>query len=203
MVYIKKQCILCDINLNEEFVKNFKPKEYKQIHGFCRSCRKKLRVLQNKVGGKVCTKCSVDKPFGDFPVHRKTYDGFDSWCKKCRKDYRYELDQSLDAYFRSKLSLIRDDRRKIYSDITLDQLIELWNKQKGKCAISGIEMSYQRNKRHHNMNNCSIDRIDSSGTYTIKNIQLVCWIVNRMKGENTKEELINWCKHIIKNQELY
>lgn len=197
---VKKKCNLCDIKIDEEFVKNFKPKEYKSIHGFCRSCRTVLRKFQEMFGGKVCTKCSIDKPFGDFPFHKKTYDGFDSWCKQCRRDYRYELNQSLDSHLRQKLSSINEDRRKIFSDLTLDQLVELWNKQDGKCAISGVEMSYKRNKRQHNMSNCSIDRIDSSGVYTINNIQLVCWIVNRMKGENTTEELIKWCNYIINNK---
>jgi hypothetical protein len=200
MEYTLKHCVLCDLDINEEFVKSFKPKNYASLHGFCRSCRKKLRNLQLKVGGKVCSKCSVDKPFGDFPVHRKTYDGFDSWCKQCRKEYNYEVNQSLDTHLRKKLASIKEDRRKIFSDLTLEQLINLWNKQEGKCAISGVEMSYQRNKRQHNMNNCSVDRIDSSGNYTIDNIQLVCWIVNRMKGENTTEDLIQWCNHIINKQ---
>ena len=201
MAYVKKECELCNIQLTQDFVKNFKPKEYKSIHGFCRSCRKKLRVIQEIVGGKVCTKCNIDKPFGDFPFHKKTYDGFDSWCKECRRAYRHECKQSLDSHFRARLSSIRDDRRKIYSDLTLEQLIELWNRQVGKCAISGVEMSYQRNKRQHNMRNCSIDRIDSSKGYTIDNVQLVCWIVNRMKGEQSTEELIKWCNHILKMHE--
>jgi len=74
--------------------------------------------------------------------------------------------------------------------------------QNGKCAISGSQMSHQRNKRQHNMSNCSVDRIDSSKDYTLNNIQLVCWTVNRMKGENTQEELIKWCIQIIKNNGL-
>jgi hypothetical protein len=199
MEYMKKECILCDVKIDEDFVKNFKPKEYSNLHGFCRSCRKVLRKYQLIVGGKVCSKCSVDKPFGEFPVHKKTYDGFDSWCKQCRREYRYEVKQSLDSFFRQKLTCIRDDKRKIFSDLTLQQLIDLWNKQNGKCAISGSQMSHQRNKRQHNMSNCSVDRIDSSKDYTLNNIQLVCWTVNRMKGENTQEELIKWCIQIIKN----
>lgn len=197
MTYEKKKCDLCEIKITEEFVKQFKPKEYKSIHGFCRNCRSVLRQIQEKVGGKVCTKCCIDKPFGDFPFHKKTYDGFDSWCKQCRKEYRYELKQTLDAYLRSRLSSIKEDRRKIFSDLTIQQLVDLWNKQNGKCAISGRNMSHQRNKRQHNMSNCSVDRIDSTGVYTINNVQLVCWIVNRMKGENTTEELIDWCNSII------
>lgn len=201
MEYVKKVCSLCEINIDEKFVKNFKPKEYKNLHGFCRTCRKTLRKYQLIHGGKVCSKCSVDKPFGDYPIHKKTYDGFDSWCKECRRNYLHEYNQSLDAFFRKKLDTIRDDRRKIFSDLTIEQLVNLWNKQEGKCAISGVEMSHQRVKRQHNMTNCSVDRIDSSKEYTINNVQLVCWTVNRMKGETSLEELLKWCKQIVKNNE--
>ena len=141
MAYVFKKCDLCSIKIDEEFVLNFKPKEYSSIHGFCRDCRRKLRKLQLKLGGKVCTKCSISKPFGDFPFHKKTYDGFDSWCKICRREYKYEAKQSLDTFFRASLSRIRDDRRKIPSSLTIQNLIDLWNKQNGKCAISGHEMT--------------------------------------------------------------
>lgn len=195
-------CELCSINIDENFVKSFKPKEYKSIHGFCRNCRKKLRKLQLIFGGKVCTKCQKDKPFGDFPVHKKTYDGFDSWCKECRKDYSYEVNRTLDTHLRAILSRCKEDRRKIFVDLTLEQLVNLYNSQEGKCAISGIDMTYQRTKRIHNMYNASLDRIDSSKSYTLENVQFVCWFVNRMKGETGTNELFKWCQHILKNNNI-
>ena len=196
---MKKECVLCDVKIDEDFVKNFKPKEYSSMHGFCRLCRKKLRALQLKLGGKVCTKCSLDKPFGDYPYHKKTYDGFDSWCKQCRREYRYELHQSLDTHIRVILNRSNEDKRKIRCDLTLEELVNLFNSQNGKCAISGVEMAYQRTKRVHNMYNASLDRIDSAGDYTLSNVQFVCWFVNRMKGETSTEELIKWCNFVIEN----
>lgn len=195
----KTICELCFVNINEEFVKTFDVNNYKKLHGFCRNCRKQLRKYQLLHGGKTCTKCNISQPFGNFPHHKHTYDNFDSWCKNCRKLYRYEVNQSLDTHVRQILERVKFDRRKFDYDIDLPYLIELWNKQKGLCAISGLNMSHQRSKRAHNLFNASLDRINSNLPYLKNNVQWVCWMINRMKGENSIEELINMCKRIIKH----
>jgi hypothetical protein len=193
----KKICELCAVIINEKFVKNFNPKHYKKIHGFCRDCRKKLRKWQTVFGGKRCTKCEISKPFGDFPFNKATYDNFDSWCKECRKKYTHEVKQSLDTHLRKCLARVRDDRRKLENNLDLQYLIDLWKKQKGKCAITGIVMEHKRNPRQHNLYNGSLDRINSAAGYLKGNVQWLCWMVNRMKGENSLEELLSICKKII------
>jgi hypothetical protein len=195
----KKKCNLCNIEIDEKFIQIFNPKNYTSIHGFCRQCRKKLRVYQKKYGGKRCTKCEILKPFGDFPFHKKTYDTFDSWCKTCRKKYNYECKQSLDTHIRHRLRSILDDRRKHEVLIDLQYLVNLWEKQNGKCAISNVQMTHQRTKRIQNQTNASLDRIDSSKGYIPGNVQWLCWTVNRMKGEHNLEELRDWCQKILNN----
>ena len=199
-MYKLKECVLCPVHIDNYAVKTLKPKDYGNMRGLCHNCRKKLKIAQIKVGGKVCTKCNTYKNYEEYPSNKGLQDGFDSWCRVCRVDARYGSGQSLEAFFRSKLVKIKEDRRKISSDLTLEILITLWNKQEGICAISGEKMSYQRHRRKENMSICSIDRIDSSKGYTLNNVQLVCWMVNRMKGEHITEELINWCNSIIKHQ---
>lgn len=196
-----KDCVLCSINIDEDFVKNFNTSNYESLHGFCRNCRKKLHKIQLKIGGKVCTKCNINLPFGSFPHHKYTYDGFDSWCKKCRNNYRYEIKQTLDSHIRAILRRAKEDRRKLEVGIDLQYLKNLWDAQNGKCAISGLIMDHTRNPRKHNLYNASLDRIDSAKGYIIGNVQWLCWMVNRMKGENTTEQLIEICANIIKHQE--
>ena len=53
-----------------------------------------------------------------------------------------------------------------------------------------------------NKYNLSIDRIDSSKGYTKDNIQLVCSAANMMKGYMEYNELIQFCKAIIKNKKI-
>lgn len=37
-----------------------------------------------------CTRCKTEKPatVEFFPLHNKKKNGFDSWCRKCRSDYK-------------------------------------------------------------------------------------------------------------------
>lgn len=49
--------------------------------------------------------------------------------------------------------------------------------------------------------NASIDRIQPGQDYTISNIQPVCSHVNMMKSNLTEEELLEFCKAILKNHD--
>lgn len=89
-------------------------------------------------------------------------------------------------------------KRSEHFDLTF--LEELHAKQKGVCAISGVEMTYLQ-EGGKCPTNISIDRIDSSRGYEKDNIQLVCSLVNTMKMQYSEEVLIEWCKKIIDFQE--
>lgn len=69
----------------------------------------------------------------------------------------------------------------------------LFLKQGGKCAISGVRIFLLWDT---DVRTASLDRIDSSGHYTEDNVQWVHRDVNQMKMDSSDEELINWC-HII------
>lgn len=70
-------------------------------------------------------------------------------------------------------------------DLTIDDLIEIWHKQQGKCAISGMEM--MANRKH--LKSVSLDRRASSGPYSKENVQLVCRWANFAKNSHTDEEI--------------
>lgn len=86
------------------------------------------------------------------------------------------------------------------NDVTIDDLLAIWSKQDGRCAISGIPMTCIKGMGYQVPTNVSIDRIDSSIGYLRDNVELVCWAVNCMKNRLTKEELLLFCKLIIGNQ---
>lgn len=73
--------------------------------------------------------------------------------------------------------------------LTIEQLLELYKKQKGQCSISGVELSLLKNSNYI----VSIDRINSNKGYTIDNIHLVTKIVNQAKNNldlNTFHKMI-------------
>jgi len=89
--------------------------------------------------------------------------------------------------------LVRKDRKET---LTLEMMMTLFNKQNGLCAISGVEMTHIL-QGGRCPSNISIDRIDSTKGYEPDNVQLVCALVNTMKMQYTKEELIGWCQKIV------
>ncbi len=76
--------------------------------------------------------------------------------------------------------------------LTIEQIWDLFLKQKGKCALSGINIKFQSRAKKSD-GTASLDRIDSSKGYEPDNIQWVHKRVNIMKQNISDKELINWC----------
>lgn len=73
--------------------------------------------------------------------------------------------------------------------LTTDFLHALWQKQKGKCALTSVEMGFIGQK----WLSPSIDRIDSTKGYTEDNVQWVCWRANDAKSNMKNEDFITMC----------
>ena len=99
--------------------------------------------------------------------------------------------------FRKHLRKIRD--RDANCNITLEDLLDIWNKQEGKCIYSGVELQPSKYKSSNNqIYTLSIDRIDSSKGYTKDNIQFISIAMNHMKNNMTHKETLELL-NIIKN----
>jgi len=77
-------------------------------------------------------------------------------------------------------------------NLTYEDLYDLWENQRGFCALSGQPLSLEANLP----NTTSLDRINSSVGYVKTNVQLVCSVVNKMKMDVTQEVFLQFCKHI-------
>ena len=130
-------------------------------------------------------------------------------CNSCRKELKScwvkhpKFSSSVHSYFSRLLSGSKGGAlsRSISVTIDLDDVLELYFLQDGKCAMSGIEMMVQRKSpRFKDPLAASIDRIDSDGIYERTNIQLVCARVNIMKGDMHHNDMIDWCQRILKHQ---
>lgn len=86
-------------------------------------------------------------------------------------------------------------KRKKHVTITIDNLIDLWNKQSGRCALTGVEMVTTAGDPFK----VSVDRIDSAAGYCPNNIQLVCTWVNMAKYTLSNEKFIAWCKLVARH----
>ena len=85
--------------------------------------------------------------------------------------------------------------KKRRASISLDDLMALWEKQSGLCAISGVPMTYSKGCGDAGTN-ISLDQIIPGGGYALGNIQLVCRIVNIMKWNSSDEKFRFWVKKL-------
>jgi hypothetical protein len=76
-------------------------------------------------------------------------------------------------------------------------LRQLWDRQDGKCAVTGIPMTHIQGAGVRIYTNVSIDRIDSDFGYVPDNVRLVCKAVNFMKHSMTDRELVQWAALIL------
>ncbi len=160
----------------------------------CKICRSKQRKGLNykakQAGTKKCSNCGNEKNVDDFPKDKNNKDGLNSRCKICNV-LKTKLSSSKFSGFISKIynDAVRNaKRRNLYFGITKDDIVDIYNSQSSKCAITNINMEYSVMKERqegdpHILNpyNMSIDRIDSKKGYVKNNIQLVCAFVNRIK----------------------
>ena len=91
--------------------------------------------------------------------------------------------------------------RKIPFTITIEDMWEQWEKQNGKCNLTGVELVI-KNITSAKKANASIDRIDSSLGYTKDNIQFVHRTINYMKQQYDQNDFIGWCKKVTDYQKL-
>lgn len=95
--------------------------------------------------------------------------------------YDKYINKSLDTFLKYIFNQSKQNakKRKINFDITLDNIKELYKKQKGLCTLTAPKLTYHilqkkdKETRIINKNNISIDRIDFNKNYTKNNIQLI------------------------------
>ena len=142
---------------------------------------------------KTCAKCGLDKPIDDFRLcggkRRKELGHRRSTCKHCewRASYKRRsagtIAQSLRLRIRSQRTF--DRKHGVEFDITIDDLMQLYERQHGRCAITGLSMVAS----FKDLKAISIDRIDNERGHVKGNVQLVCQWVNLARKDHTTDEL--------------
>tara|TARA_Y100000310_G_scaffold149653_1_gene148990 strand:- start:381 stop:731 length:351 start_codon:yes stop_codon:yes gene_type:complete len=104
-------------------------------------------------------------------------------------------------YIKGLFRSLKYSRKEFDWEITCEYVETLWDKQEGKCALSGVFLTWQAGEGKQDFN-VSIDRKDPNKGYIIGNIQLVAQRVNIMKHTLGESEFYWWCKNITHNKEL-
>lgn len=189
---------------------------------YCKQCRTKggrknwprpVHSALLAAGMQRCKVCQTDKALADFYANGCFADGtkkYRSRCKACVLDF---AKQAQPVWYASKAArrssspknfisgaLNHAAKRKQHLGFNIDlvYLLQVYEQQNGRCAITGVEMTYSAGKGRV-ATNISIDRIDSSLGYSRGNVQLVCDIANRMKQDLSYGDLKMWCQRILEH----
>lgn len=93
--------------------------------------------------------------------------------------------------------------RGIPFDLTIEAAWDLFDRQKGRCALTGVELHFAESSAELNagLNTASLDRIDSRLGYRSDNVQWVHTVVNQMKWDHDQDRFIAWCRLVVKHAE--
>lgn len=205
----KLQCSLCDSVKEAETGFNKSKVAKTGYYSQCKTCtQSKAKVFNkearyfNKDGQLKCRECKEYKNVVEFHTDTtQKYRTFRAQCCKTCESLR-KKEARLAGYEDNVVKVLAsvyngiNTRSGSNHEMTRGYLLELYNKQLGKCAISGIEMTAKRGKGRFPYN-ISADQITPGGGYTKENVQLVCSQVNMMKGTLPLTELVLICSKIV------
>jgi len=115
-------------------------------------------------------------------------------CKYCsnKNNHPQGNHRGIRISFAKKYELHANARSKSWN-ISLDDMADVADEQKRKCALSGIKLIFFGD---FDKITASLDRIDNSKGYLRSNIQWVHKDINMMKGMLTMEQFVNLCKAV-------
>ena len=161
-----------------------------------------------KRGSMICAYCYLDKPLKAFKPYKnrvnKNYTSYSSSCyecdktrhKKCDKKPLTRLDQRITVTLNSaRQRCLRSGKQ---FDLTKEFILDLFEKQQGKCFYTGIDLLIVPDESNYHC--LSIDRLDSNKSYIKDNVVLCCWIINRIKSNLSVKDFIQYCSLIHNNK---
>ena len=115
---------------------------------------------------------------------------------------QHKFINSFNRYIAKLHLVIVKESKKVKVLITEDDIKNLYNEQKGKCKLSGKQMTHIDYNGCDKMEitkwNISINKIDILKPHSKDNIQLICNIINLTKQDMTNDDFILFCNNIAK-----
>lgn len=127
-------------------------------------------------------------------------------CSECKgrlmagnNHYKWSGVGEITGYFVSKARAGAERKsRTLEFLVDAEYLNNVWIKQAGRCAYSGVKLEIGTTKIE---TTASLDRIDPSIGYVEGNVQFVHKKINTMKWDMTNYEFLSWIKIIYRNME--
>ncbi len=140
-----------------------------------------------------CKLCSRERLVADSHVRKHA-------CKCLKKKFNSEICgvQTITECYMKHLHINADNRKKSFP-LSVEYLLEIYNKQNKKCYYTGLDLFFPRNTYELQIGawNASLDRVDSKQGYLTGNVQWVDKRINLLKGNFCHEEFINLCRKVV------
>jgi hypothetical protein len=162
---------------------------------------RQTKVKPESQGSRLCTSCNKVKLLSQFETFK---DGFvRGLCQQCVTLQKAKKTSATpESYLQVLNTQLKSQRLKqgVQYDLTKEDVVDLWETQNGKCALSGVLMTHQRDGTYGDRKkkefNASIDRINPNGPYVRQNVQLVANRINTMKHTLSQDMFMWWIKNI-------
>jgi hypothetical protein len=162
---------------------------------------RQTKVKKESQGSRLCTSCNKVKLLSQFETFK---DGFvRGLCQQCVTLQKAKKTSATpESYLQVLNTQLKSQRLKqgVQYDLTKEDVVDLWETQNGKCALSGVLMTHQRDGTYGDRKkkefNASIDRINPNGPYVRQNVQLVANRINTMKHTLSQDMFMWWIKNI-------
>jgi hypothetical protein len=118
-------------------------------------------------------------------------------CRSCSKLKRSKRDPFDVAIYTIKANLYR--RNNITLSVTKEYIQRLYAEQQGRCALSGVNLYLGKTYKEHNekrLTTASLDRIDSTKSYSEGNVQWIHKDLQAMKMAMKQDDFLSWIKRI-------
>lgn len=137
--------------------------------------------------------CGLEKPVKGYHIKN----GYSSKCVNCSAEQSKIYGRKIPRSYWESIKR-NAAKRNIEFNLTIDQVYDLFELQKRKCALSGKDIDFAKTETEHlkRKATASIDRIDPTKGYTLDNIQLVHKSVNFMKHTMQNQDFIDMCHSI-------
>lgn len=149
-----------------------------------------------------CMQCGTNTPYTSLAKSASSKNGVLSMCKPCYNDtHRKYIRKDWFAY---KANQIRREAKKkgVACEISKQFLKNLWERQDGKCALTGAVMDLYIGESY---TKASLDQIEPGQGYTVQNVQLVTDWANRAKLQLSVEDfgkfILSAAEHINKTKQ--
>lgn len=173
----------------------------------CNNCGKEFDKIKSEYDRRIskgiknfyCTlKCVGLADYKSNPDKFKPFKEMNT--KRIKKYCGSRKDQYSPFKYHSNKARSRSKARGEMTDITSEYLKDLWEKQNGICPYTKIKMEISKTSTDKDIKKnpikASLDRIDPRIGYLQGNVEFVCYCVNVMKNDFTKQEILDFISQI-------